>query len=216
MNRSLFLFLVIVTLLAGCILASVARASDGAPESDYEDEACIDCHQMGSDESELQIDVDAYLASPHGQGLSCLECHTKVLDDTHMEEEGSGMVTCDGCHPDASGDGGYFAWFPSFQIASHNKADFAHAYDKTNCLGCHQGAGAHGEAEPINEQTCYKCHSSAESMGAMWGKMHPQADRHSQPAIFAAASIYQISIVGGLVALLIQFLKPRRGRSQKE
>ena len=30
--------------------------------------------------------------------------------------------------------------FPLFQIASHNKADFATAYKKDNCLGCHQGA----------------------------------------------------------------------------
>lgn len=215
MNQSLCPSWVFVTIAASCILASAAWASDAATESEYDDEACIECHQTGSDESELHIDVDAYQASAHGQALGCLECHTNVIDDTHMEAEGIGAVTCDNCHPDASSGGGYFTWFPSFQIASHNKADFGHAYERTNCLGCHQGAGAHGEAEPINDKTCYKCHSSTESNGALWGKMHPRADRRSQPAIFAAASIYQISIVGGLVALLLQFFKSLRGRSKK-
>jgi hypothetical protein len=36
--------------------------------------------------------------------------------------------------------------------------------------------------------------------------MHPQADRQSQPAIFAAASIYQVFIAIGLIVLLGKFL----------
>ena len=203
------------------------------------------------------MSAETYEASVHGQeGITCLDCHTEVVDDDHQETEGSGAVdcsacheqenrhgengpdeqrphcydchtrhnmlsktnpastvhadqlpaTCAGCHAVASGETGYFAWFPTFQIASHNKADFATAYEKENCLGCHQGAGVHGESEPINDQNCYLCHLSPQAAGAMWGAMHPTADRHTQPAVFAAASIYQVFIVIGLVALLGKFL----------
>ena len=103
----------------------------------------------------------------------------------------------------------FSVWFPAFQIASHNKADFATAYEKDNCLGCHQGAGAHGESEPINDQNCYQCHLSPEAAGAMWGMMHPTADRKTQPTVFAAASIYQVFVVIGLVVLLGKLFEPR-------
>jgi hypothetical protein len=115
-------------------------------------------------------------------------------------------TTCAGCHAAASSEPGFFAWFPAFRIASHNKADFSTAYEKDNCLGCHQGAGAHGEPEPVDDQTCYRCHFSPQTAGAMWGAMHPEADRHTQPTVFAAASIYQVFIVIGLVVLLRKLL----------
>jgi hypothetical protein len=55
-----------------------------------------------------------------------------------------------------------------------------------NCLGCHQGAGAHGEKKPINDQDCNKCHND------LMGFMHPKADSAKQPGIFALAWIYQV------------------------
>mgnify|MGYP000417496605 FL=1 len=70
-----------------------------------------------------------------------------------------------------------------------------------------------GETEPINDQTCYKCHYDPDSAGALWGKMHPVADRQTQPVIFAAASLYQVFIIGGLAALVIGFI---RSRSRKK
>ncbi len=40
----------------------------------------------------------------------------------------------------------------------------------------------------------------------MWGYMHPKADMTTQPIVFAAASIYQVFIVFGLIVLLGKFL----------
>jgi hypothetical protein len=62
------------------------------------------------------------------------------------------------------------------RIKSHPKQDFSGTYDKTNCLGCHQGAAAHGESGNINGQTCYKCHITPEGRGALLGHIHPKAD----------------------------------------
>ncbi len=251
--------------LAVALLAAIpATASENEGEMAYTDEACIECHRTGSEESDLHMDVDAYQASIHGQEeTTCQDCHSGVVDEDHQSEEGSGAVdcsacheqenrhgpedaplqchechtthdiraktdpasavhpdrlpiTCGECHPTTVGARDYFSWFPSFQIASHAKGDFGSAYAEDNCLGCHQGAGAHGETEPINDQTCYKCHYDQDKAGAVWGEMHPVADRQTQPVIFAAASLYQVFIVGGLAALVIGFVRSRaRARSRK-
>ncbi len=251
-------------LAVALLVASPAKASETEGDTEYTDEACIECHRTGSEESDLHMDVDAYQASIHAQEeLTCQDCHSGVVDDSHQSEEGSGAVdcsdcheqenahgpedaplqchechpkhnmrtktdpasavhpdrlpvTCGECHPAATGDEDYFSWFPSFQIASHAKGDFGTAYERDNCLGCHQGAGAHGESEPINDETCYKCHYDQDATGALWGEMHPVADRQTQPVIFAAASLYQVFIVGGLAALVVGFFRSRtRARSRQ-
>ena len=242
-------------LLSLLMLGSAWSAVDDKTEG-YTSEDCIECHQMGSDESELHISVQDYEASVHGMEITCLDCHTGVVDEEHESTPGSGavdcnecheqenrhglngpekerpqchdchtrhnmlsktdpassvhkdrlVITCAGCHPAASGQTDFFSWFPSFQIASHNKADSATDYRAQNCVGCHQGAAVHGGAEPINDQDCYKCHLSPEADGAMWGYMHPQADQDSHPSVFAAASIYQVFVVIALIALLGKLL----------
>ena len=248
--------LAVVTFLFTTAMGS-GQHSASKTESGYSPEDCIECHRTGSDESERQISISEYEESVHGQEITCLDCHTEVVDDEHQATEGSGTVdcsacheqenrhgvngpeedrpqchdchtrhnmltktdpastvhpdqfsaTCAGCHAMASGKTDYFSWFPSFQIASHPKADFAGDYSDANCLGCHQGGAAHGEEEPLVDQDCHKCHRSPEMEGAMWGKIHPTADRKKQPAVFAAASIYQVSIVIGVVLLLGRFFR---------
>lgn len=254
MNRCLVKFIcrctMTIPLVFSMLIAGHVWASDTA--TGYAPEDCIECHRTGSEESERQIAIDEFDASVHGTELTCLDCHTDVIDDDHQTTEGSGAVdcsacheqenqhgangaddqrpqcygchtrhhirsssdpasavhadrltvTCAGCHASACEEPGFFAWFPAFQIASHNKADFGTAYEKDNCLGCHQGAAAHGEPEPIDAQDCYKCHRDAQADGAMWGVMHPTADSSAQPAIFAAASIYQVFVIIGLVFVL--------------
>lgn len=273
MNRYLFkpisYYAMVIPMVIIMLMVGHARASKTETAAAYTPEDCIECHRTDSEESGLQMSAETYEASVHGQeGITCLDCHTEVVDDDHQETEGSGAVdcsacheqenrhgengpdeqrphcydchtrhnmlsktdpastvhadqlpaTCAGCHAAASGETGYFAWFPAFQIASHNKADFATAYEKDNCLGCHQGAAAHGESEPINEQECHKCHLAPEEAGAMWGVNHPTADLTTQPTVFAAASIYQVFVVIGLVVLLGKFLNfvfdrsPGKGR----
>lgn len=257
MNRYATPFRILTVLFVTLMAAAFSPAWASETESDYTVEDCIECHQTGSEDSELHISVQDYQKSAHADETACQDCHTGVVDDDHQSTEGSGAVdcgqcheqenrhggngleverpkcydchsrhnilaktdpastvhtaqlpaTCAGCHPVASGKNkGYFAWFPSFQVASHNKADFSASFDKDNCLGCHQGAGAHGETEPIDEQTCYKCHSPALD-SAMWGLMHPDASRETQPAVFATGVIYQIFIVIALVIVGMYFRK---------
>jgi len=105
-------------------------------------------------------------------------------------------ATCGQCHPAECGKTDYLAWLPSLQVSSHKKQDFAHDYDRGNCLGCHQGQAAHGEEGQVDGQQCYKCHlSSKNSRSPLLGYMHATADFTRKPAIFASAVIYQIFLV---------------------
>lgn len=160
----------------------------------YTAEECIECHNEGSEDSSLHISVKDFEMSAHGPGVQCQDCHTNVRDDAHTSEEGSGAVpgeSCKGCHPAAFGEVDSFSWLPSFQIASHAKQDFAHAYEMENCVGCHQGRAAHGEKEPIDDQNCYQCHVSPTGQNGLWGYMHPRADSGKHPGIFFAGLVYR-------------------------
>lgn len=189
-----------------------------------EEATCLECHTEVVDDEHLStegsgaVDCSACHEQENQHGLNgadeqrpqCHDCHTRhemltKTDPASAVHPDQLPTTCAECHASASGETGFFSWFPAFQIASHNKADFATAYEKDNCLGCHQGAAAHGESEPINEQECHKCHLSPEAAGAMWGVMHATADMNTQPAVFAAASIYQVFVVIGIVVLLGKF-----------
>ena len=62
---AMVIHMVIVMLMVGH-----ARASEAMPKQKqrlaYTPEDCIECHRTGSEESELQISVEAYEASVHG------------------------------------------------------------------------------------------------------------------------------------------------------
>lgn len=192
-----------------------------------EEATCQDCHEGVTDDAHQDEEGSGAVdctgchdqENRHGpeaetkERPQCHDCHTRhnilaKTDPASSVHRSRLPVTCAGCHPVASGQRNYFSWFPGFQIASHNKADFSFAYEEENCLGCHQGAGAHGETEPIDEQTCYKCHSS-ESDGALWGRMHPDASRQSQPSVFAAGVIYQVFIGVALIMIVGRFFRKR-------
>ena len=225
-------FLVWCALSVCCFLMTPVQA--------YTPEDCIRCHQIGSKESSLQMDVEGFKHSAHGATFSCLDCHGPIKDESHRTMKASSSVscvecheqenrhglpggedyrpkcyschtkhrilskgeplssvhpkalerTCAACHPVESGKSDYLSWFPSLQIVSHGKQDFSKAYDRNNCLGCHQGAGAHGEKKSINDQDCAKCHND------LMGFMHPKADSARQPGILASVWIYQVFLAG--------------------
>ncbi|QTA81453.1 cytochrome domain-containing protein [Desulfonema limicola] len=167
------------------LLAGIpASASDNAAGKGYTAEECMECHKTGSEESSLLISPEKYEASVHGQSLTCLECHTGIKDEEHMNGEGIEPVDCSQCHEMKKNKTSLFSRLSSFQIASHKKADFGKNYTMDNCLGCHQGTGAHGETEAINNMDCYKCHDP-NIKDAMWGYMHLDTKNKSMPAVFA-------------------------------
>jgi hypothetical protein len=105
-----------------------------------------------------------------------------------------------------SGKPDYLSWFTSLQIVSHGKQDFGKAYSRGNCLGCHQGEGAHGEKRPINDQDCAKCHKD------LMGFMHPKADSAKQPGILASVWIYQVFLSALLWGGFRFYTRRRRDR----
>ncbi|MEN6440347.1 MAG: hypothetical protein ABFD97_17370 [Syntrophobacter sp.] len=147
----------------------------------------------------------------HGMGSGradrprCYSCHTRhnmLPKDNAASSINPGRLrtTCGGCHPAQSGKTDYLTWLPSLQVSSHKKQDFAHDYDRGNCVGCHQGRAAHGEEGQVDKQQCYKCHFSLkDARSPLMGYIHPVADSARQPAIFASAVIYQLFVVSLLV-----------------
>ncbi len=74
-------------------LAVITAVTVGA----YTPEDCIDCHGEKSQESALRIPVKIFQESIHAVELTCLDCHTNVVDDSHQETIGSGAVDCVQC-----------------------------------------------------------------------------------------------------------------------
>ncbi|MBE9520786.1 MAG: hypothetical protein IME97_06625 [Proteobacteria bacterium] len=176
--------------------------------------ACQDCHTgiTGADHETIKgsgaVDCTQCHEQENRHGLrsksehrpQCHSCHTRhyilekenVLSSVHPKQF---KKTCKRCHPVECGETDYLSWLPSIQIASHKKQDFSRAYDRDNCMGCHQGRAGHGEEEPLNEQDCYQCHLTPSGEAKLLGAIHPRADSEKQPAIFAAATIYQFVIL---------------------
>ena len=184
----LMLFLVSGTLFP-------AWASQEVPG--YTQEACMECHASESGESSLQISLESYKASVHGRSLTCLGCHTGITGEAHMENEGETTVDCIQCHGTKGGPRGLVARLSTFRIASHGKGDLAGDYEMDNCLGCHQGTGAHGETEPVTADNCQVCHDTR-LPSAMWGKIHPD-QRNRSPL---AAGMYICFALFFLIAVM--------------
>lgn len=150
----------------------------------------------------------------------CYSCHTKhgILE----KDNASSSVyperlkeTCRGCHAFECGEVDYLSWLPSLQIASHRKQDFSQAYERTNCIGCHQGLAAHGEEGQLNDHDCYKCHLPKKGQAGLWGYIHPRADYDKQPGVFAAATIYQFFAVVLLWGAFGFYIKRFSGRNKR-
>jgi hypothetical protein len=194
---------------------------------------CLDCHVNVTDESHETtkgsgaVDCSECHEEENKHGIEtilgdrprCFSCHPKhrMLE---VDNPASSVYpdrlkeTCKTCHPVESGEIGWFSWLPSVRILSHKKEDFSLSYGKYNCIGCHQGAAAHGEADPIDDQNCYICHMSTDA--SIMGYIHAHADAHKQPGTFFAAIIYQIFlgllVLGGFWFYILKFSGKFRGR----
>lgn len=129
--------------------ASPAWAADReAPASEYTPEDCIACHGPDGEDSSLHISVADYEASAHGAEITCLDCHTGVMDDTHMETEGARTVDCGACHDQENRHG--------------MNGD---ASSRPACQDCHTRHHILGKADPNSTvhadrlpETCGGCH----------------------------------------------------------
>ena len=173
---------------------------------------CGDCHTEIKDESHKTnggsgvVDCSSChnKENHHGRQAQshrpqCQSCHTRhsifgknnkrsSIHPDHLKQ------TCGNCHARQCGDTGYLSWLPAIRIKSHPKQDFSRDCSDTNCIGCHQGSAAHGETHPIDEQDCHRCHITPQGDSLLFGFVHPRADAKKQPAVFAAAMIYQFCL----------------------
>jgi hypothetical protein len=191
--------------------------------------SCLDCHGHIQDESHGTMKASSAVSctgcheqeNRHGlsqgrdQRPNCYSCHTRhrILgkgDPSSSVYPAALKKTCAGCHPSECGREDYLSWFPSLLVVSHGKEDLSRAYDRGNCLGCHQGAGAHGEKKPINDQDCTKCHND------MIGFMHPKADSATQPEVLASAWIYQVFLAGLLWGGFRFYTRRRRAKGEDQ
>jgi len=181
---------------SGCHQKVVSEAHTRKPGSGRVD--CLDCHQK---------------KNRHGgsvEGFSkpqCVDCHTRhhiyhKTDPASTVHPLRIVQTCQRCHPEESGKTTYLSWLPSLRIESHNKQEMGADYSPDNCLGCHQGQGAHGEVTKISQKRCADCHMDEDGGSRLLGYMHTRADPDKQPGVYAVGFVYQFSLIflvwGGL------------------
>ncbi len=156
---------------------------------------CTDCHADVTDDTHMEqkgsgkVDCSSCHDQENRHGINsqnvgtrpqCQDCHTKhaILGKGHPDSSvnpDNFPNTCGSCHSAQFGDAGFMTWLPSVQIRTHAKQDFSCDFDERDCLGCHQGRGAHGEQTPVNDAQCWKCHIPKGDRAAVVGDIHPKA-----------------------------------------
>ncbi len=128
------------------IISILVSITAGAVEA-YTPEDCVECHGEKSQESSLQIPVGAFKTSAHAKELSCIDCHTGVVDDSHRETVGSGAVDCGQCHD------------------RENRHGLQGLEDRPKCYSCHTrhrilaSEVKHSSVNPGQlRYTCQTCH----------------------------------------------------------
>lgn len=116
----------------------------------YSPEACIRCHRQGARESSLQISVEDFRKSAHGKVLECEDCHTNIIDSSHLRLKGSSAVSCRECHEQENRHG------------LSAKGDL-----RPKCYTCHTRHRILGKEDPASsvypqalKKTCAVCHPS--------------------------------------------------------
>lgn len=115
----------------------------------YTDNDCIQCHGQAGDDATPSIDLAAYEASFHTEQAGCTDCHTRVVDDTHMKAKGAGAVDCSICHD---------------QINRHGAK--GQPEQRPQCATCHTRHAIQPPDDPASTvhpgnfaQTCGRCHA---------------------------------------------------------
>lgn len=181
---------------------------------------CVDCHDGITDDEHFTTEgigrVDCLNCHDQenmhgGDGVTeCVDCHTGhdiySVDDIRSSVNWRNLeVTCGACHAEQTKVQGILSRLTSFQIVSHPKQDMSMRVDRGMCVGCHQGQAAHGEDGIINDQNCYKCHSSADSRGGVLGYIHSYADRQDRPVNVVAGCLSLIALIGVIFILVRGF-----------
>ena len=154
-------------------------------------------------------------------GPHCYSCHTRhailpsknpasSVNEKHLAH------TCGTCHAAETGNTGWIEWLSTVQIRTHGKQDFGCDFDESDCLGCHQGQGAHGEKALINDRKCWKCHSSTAKGARIVGNIHPEEMEQAKAFHVVSVLIYGVACAllgwGGCRFLMRRFSMKKNNR----
>ncbi|MCF8095473.1 MAG: hypothetical protein K9J79_08965 [Desulfobacteraceae bacterium] len=119
-----------------------------SPAAAYTQKDCIACHGNEGSMSRLVIPAEKFRESVHAD-LTCMGCHTRIIDESHQTGSGAAGVDCSGCHG-----------IENFHGAQSHK-------DRPECDDCHGRHSIKPPGDPesgVNadrlDQTCRKCHPS--------------------------------------------------------
>lgn len=184
---------------------------------------CLECHPAAAD--------DAHQEHTNVTPVNCRQCHEST--GYHGTEQTSARCwdchgthdiftsshvhsrlhtsrlesTCGGCHPQQA-TGSIGASLLSFRVKGHAKGDLKNNYTTERCLDCHQGAGAHGETQPITTADCFRCHGSDVDVGIILGSIHGGID--NQPGgndYFFADVLYWACLVCSLLVFTCGWMR---------
>ena len=191
---------------------------------------CTDCHTgIVNEEHELNkeagaVDCGACHDQENRHGLSarkedrpqCYTCHGShyilpIGDRASAVYRDRLKITCRGCHPVECGETGFLELLPSIRVRSHKKQDFSKAYDRYNCIGCHQGSAAHGEEGALTGEDCGICHMDVKGHGTVLGYFHPGPDSGKKP-VFLYAGIVSYAFIAMLLWGIYRFLAGKRSK----
>jgi cytochrome b subunit of formate dehydrogenase len=120
-------------------------------DEDLSDETCLECHET-IDVSGEDIDILEHLESSIHDGISCIDCHSSIVEIPHEEE--LDPVICGDCHEDEASD-----------YQKHGRLETGQNTDLPKCASCH---GTHDILPSSDEesrvshknlpQTCGGCH----------------------------------------------------------
>lgn len=156
---------------------------------------CMDCHSgiEGAEHQNIsgsgRVDCNQCHEQENDHGIKAKkkdrpQCHTCHGTHDILETNNTASAvhrdqlkfTCTKCHSMECGEIDSFSWLPLLRIKSHKKQDFSRDYQRTNCVGCHQGMAAHGEKESLDSQDCHKCHMDLRHYGSITGSFHLRSE----------------------------------------
>ena len=126
----------------GLMVLAAGRAGAYTPAD------CLGCHGENGTGSALRMDSRQLDLSVHGGAVTCVECHSGIVDDRHRDTPGAGTVDCTGCHDDVV-----------------NRHGLGGGGNRPDCHHCHTRHGIRGAGDPDATtaparltRTCRQCH----------------------------------------------------------
>jgi hypothetical protein len=180
--------------LAAGLVGLVVTLWGGSTLQAYTAEECLACHNLKSTQSQRRIDTELLSRSIHADNADCIECHSQVQDESHMQTPGAGAVDCSQCHDQTNRHG-------------TSNADG----NRPQCYTCHTRHAIMAKDDPRSTvhaakltQTCSQCHAAqcGESDYFSWLpsakiETHPKADLSGDFSVANCIGCHQGSAVHG-------------------